>query len=200
MTLRKLNLIVVGGVVFLTGLFVAALFMPRTNHLKQVREEASRRSQAVRAEQEKIGNVSEIYAAILEMDRRREDNRCKLPVQRQFGEFLKALSDRLVLAGIEENVVRQKPEFRLDDDRLPPELKRARGAGLLPVHVAFDSAPNQFFDFLKSIESLPRLSHVETLVVANDETNPGRVHAEITLHTFYHPEGSADTAAPARAQ
>jgi len=200
MTLRKLNLIVVGGVVGLTGLFAAALFLPRTKQLKHLREDLSQRSQAVRAEQEQIGNVSEIYAAILEMDRRKEDDRRKLPLERQFGDFLKALSDRLGQAGIEQNVVKQKPEYRLDDAKLPAELKRAKGTGILPVRVSFDSTPGQLFEFIKSVESMPRLSHVGSLEVANDETNPGRVHADITLHTFYHPDVSSAAPGSARLQ
>jgi len=193
MTIRKLNIIVIATVVVLTGAFVGVLLMPGAKELKRRREELAQQMRAVRDEQQRIGNVSEIYAAILEMDHRLADYQQRLPPERQFGEFLQSLSDRLKMAGIDQNMVMQKPEQGLDDSKLPASLKSAHGTGILPVQVSFDSTFNQLFDFLKSVEMMPRLSHVESLSVANDEASPGRVHADITLHTYYRPDPAQPT-------
>lgn len=189
MTLRKLNMIVVGVVVGVTGAFAAALFVPGTKALRQRREELAQRVTAVQEEQRQIGNIGELYAAIVEMDRKTQDFRTRLPAERQFGEFLKAVSDRLKEVGIEQSEVQQQAEQRLEDSKVPAELKLAKGTGILPVQVNFDSSFAELFDFLKSMEALPRLSHVESLLVKNDEARPGRVHAEIVLHTYYRPDG-----------
>lgn len=187
MTFKKLNLIVICVVAGLTGLFVGALLLPGTKELNLRLDEAAQKMQEVRAAQEEVGDVGELYATIVELDKRMADYRQHLPMERQFGEFLRSLSENLRTAGIDQNVVQQRAEQRLDETKLPASLKPALGTGILPVQISFESSFSQLFDFLKSVESLPRLSHVESLQLTNDEHSPGRVRAEIVLHTYYHP-------------
>jgi Tfp pilus assembly protein PilO len=192
MTLKKLNVIVAGAAVGATAVFVGALAIPGSKKLSAQRAAVKEQLAAVQQEQQCLGNVSEVYASLVEMNRKNRDFADKLPVERQFGEYLQSLSDTMNRFGILEGSVQQKAELKIDDAALPTHQILIKGTGILPVEVAFDSTFNQLFDFLKGVEALPRLSHVESLKIINDEQNPGQIHADLVLHTYYRPIPDSD--------
>jgi Tfp pilus assembly protein PilO len=194
MSIRRLNVIVVGSVLGLTALFLAALLLPGVRDLRRQRARIGEELQAVAARQQEVGHVGELYASNLEMERQVREQRRQLPADRQFGEFLNALSESLRRRKIGQYVVQPGPEQTLDEARLPDPLRVAAGTAILPVRISFEGSFAQVFDFLKDVEDLPRLSHVESMKVRNDEHGPGRVRAEIVLHTFHQP-GAAPAAA-----
>src|SRR5205814_450922 len=98
--------------------------------------------------------------------------RTRLPADRQFGEFLRSLSDELRRLGVEQNTVQPRAEEHLEATLLPADLKVAGATRILPVQVSFDRNFSQLFEFLKSVEDLPRLSHVESIDITNDEHSP----------------------------
>ncbi|MEK6644860.1 MAG: type 4a pilus biogenesis protein PilO [Planctomycetota bacterium] len=187
MTLKKLNLIVAGVAIGTTAVFVGALAIPGSKKLTAERTMLKEQLAAVQQEQQALGNVSEVYASLVEMNKKNRDFANKLPVERQFGEYLQSLSDTMNRSGIQEGSVQQKGELQIDETALPTHVKLIKGTGVLPVDVGFDSTFAQLFDFLKGVEALPRMSHVESLKITNDEQNPGRIHADLVLHTYYRP-------------
>ncbi|MBI5765118.1 MAG: type 4a pilus biogenesis protein PilO [Planctomycetes bacterium] len=188
MTLKKLNLTVAGSAIGATAIFLGALVIPGTKKLNAQRTAVKEQLIAVQQEQQAIGNVADVYASLVELTNRNRDFRKKLPVERQFGEFLQALSDTMNRHGIEEGAVQQKAELQVDATALPTHLALIKGTGILPVEVGFDATFQQLFDFLSGVQALPRLSHVESLKITNDEQSPGRIHAELVLHTYYRPD------------
>lgn len=188
MTIRKLNTLVVITMLSITGLFVGALLVPGLKELQRRRAEIHERVEEVKTTQAHIGHVSDIYTEITALDQRTCNFRTRLPADRQFGEFLRSLSDELRRLGVEQNTVQPRAEEHLEPTLLPADLKLAGTTRILPVQVSFDSNFSQVFEFLKSVEDLPRLSHVESIDITNDEHSPSHVHAEIMLITYYHPD------------
>ena len=191
MTIRKLNTIVAVSVLSIGGLFAGVLLVPGLKELQRRRAEIHEKVEEVKNTQAQIGRVSDIYTEITAFDQRTGNYRTKLPADREFGEFLRSLSDELRRLGVEQNTVQPKTEEHLEPTLLPADLKLAGTTRLLPVQVSFDSNFSQVFEFLKSVEDLPRLSHVESIDITNDEHSPSHVHAEIMLITFYHPDEEA---------
>ncbi len=187
MTNLRLNVTVVAIVLVLTSAFVFGLFMPGMGRLREARAELAEKVAKVKTDQQQVGDVSDLYASILHMDEKTRDFRKRLPAERQFGEFLNDLSDNLETSGIEDYSVQPRSAQVLDQAKLPASLKLAEGTILLPVVVSFESDFDDLFKFLRGVESLPRLSHVEMLKLVNDEERPGRVAVEVTLCTYHHP-------------
>jgi Tfp pilus assembly protein PilO len=190
-THRRVNILVVTLAVILSTAFAAGYLIPGMKKLSVCRAEILQRVQVVREEQRSVGNLSELYARNMEMNGRLCNYRHRLPKERQFGEFLKSLSDLLSEAGVTQSSVQQKPELRIDPHALPPHLESARGIGILPVQVNFTGNGEQVHGFFGAVESLPRIAHVESLKMVNDETSPGRVTVEMTIHTYYQPDDAA---------
>jgi Tfp pilus assembly protein PilO len=187
MTFFRLNLIVIAIVFVLTLAFGAGLLVPGLKDWDRTCKDVAGRIDSVRAEQQKVGNVSELYASVLRMDAQLADFRKRLPEDRQFGEFLNDLSENLKRNQIQEYVIQPRPAVQLDEARLPPDLKLAKGMVILPVSVSFESSFTRLHEFLRSMEALPRVSHVESLKVLNDEQQPGQVNVELVLQTYHRP-------------
>lgn len=188
MSIVRLNLIVIGAVVAVTSSFACGLLIPGMGALAQARADLSRKIATVRADQEKVGSVSDLYASIMDMDEQMWDFRKRLPAERQFGEFLNELSENLRKSGIDDYLVQPRPGRPLDGTKLPASMKLAKGTIILPVSVSFRGSFEALFDFLKKMESLSRLSHVANLKMVNDENGPGRVGVEVVFHTYHQPE------------
>jgi Tfp pilus assembly protein PilO len=185
----KLNIGAALLVIALTAAFVAGLVRPGLKQLSTCQAEITARQAAVRAEQERLGNVGGLYASVLELDEGMRDFRVRLPAERRFGEFLSDLSDNLKKCKIDDYVVQPKPALLVEEGKVPDALKLAGGTAILPVSISFRGSFVQLFDFLTGLESLPRVSHVESIRVVNDEQHPGDVSVEMTLHTYQHPDG-----------
>lgn len=188
MSILKLNLIVVTLVLTLTAGFVLVLLIPGLETLEQRREALDKEIAEVQGKQQMVGNVSDLYASILKMDEEMSDFRKRLPAERRFGEFVNDVCESLMDRGINDYFPQQKPARYLDGTKLPDQLKRARNTVILPVSFSFETDFNTLFEFLKCIDSLPRLSHVESMQVVNEETQPGRISVEMVLHTYNNPD------------
>lgn len=194
MTRRKLNVILLVSVVLLTGGFVIGLLSPGIRRLRLERAALLERQREIAREQQAVGDVGALYASILALDRQMQGFEERLPANRRFGEFLSALSDQLRRVGVEEYTVQPREELTLDGARLPENLRAGRATLLLPVRVAFEGSFAQVFAFLKNVEDLPRLSHVESLRTAGVDGESGRVRADILFHTYYLPAQTAGAA------
>jgi Tfp pilus assembly protein PilO len=187
----KLNITAVALVIILTSAFVLGLVRPGLKELHACHTEIADKQAVVHAEQDRLGNVGDLYESILRLDEAMRGFRVRLPVERRFGEFLNDLSEHLKRCKIDDYVVQPRPALRLDESKLPESVKLAAGMTILPVNISFRSSFVQLFDFLGGIESLTRLSHVESIKVGNDEQHPGEVNVEMTLHTYQYHDASA---------
>jgi len=183
----RLNLIVMVVVIVLATGFVFGLLIPRQKELDHRRGELADKVAAVQSEQRKVGNISDLYESILEMDGKTRDFRMRLPEERRLSEFVNEVCGNLREHDINDYFPQQKPARRLEETRLPDTLQLARGIVVLPVSFTFETGFTTLFDALNGIESLPRLSHVESMKLVNDETQPGRLNVELVLHTYYQP-------------
>lgn len=187
MSRMKLNVIAVSVVLLLTSGFAMFFFVPGLRKLKEQRDLVKIESEQTRAEQQRLGNISALYQSIVELDKTMSGARERLPQQRNFGEFLNAVSESLKKSHIEDFTVQPKPPVELDAAKLPAALAIAKGTIILPVRITFEGTLAQLVDFQGRIEKLPRLSHVESLKLTNDESHPGVVQVEFLLLTFSHP-------------
>ncbi|HVP11665.1 MAG TPA: type 4a pilus biogenesis protein PilO [Phycisphaerae bacterium] len=186
----KLNVAAVVAVIVLTAAFVLGLVRPGIKDLKACQAEIVAKQAAVQAEQQKLGNVGDLYASIMQLDEAMRDFHVRLPVERRFGEFLSDLSESLNKSKIDDYVVQPRQPLCVEQNKLPEPLKLASGTTILPVFISFRSSFTQLFEFLSRVESLPRLSHIESIRAVNDDQHPGTVSVEMTLHTYQHHEGS----------
>ena len=188
MSILKLNLIVIAVVMVLTVGFVFVLLIPGLEDLRQRRKVLDQEIVRVQGKQQMVGNVSDLYASILEMDEEMSDFRKRLPAERRFGDFVNDVCENLMDRGINDYFPQQRPAKHLDGTRLPGFLKAARNTVILPVSLSFETDFNTLFEFLEGIDLLPRLSHVESMQVVNAETQPGRISVEMVLHTYNNPD------------
>lgn len=185
--ITKLNAAVIAIVLGLTSAFSFGLLMPGFAKLKEARAEIAVEADRVRSDQQEVGDVSKLFASIMQLDEEMRDFRSRLPAERDFGDFLRDLSNNLLQAGVENYAVQPRPAREVDPAKLPPALAQTQGTTILPVSVSFESSFQEVFEFLAKIEEMPRLTHVETISLANDEGSPGDVKVEIMLYTYHHP-------------
>lgn len=196
MSIFKLNLIAVGVVVALTAGFAFGLLVPGVRRLDHTRQNLTQQAAAVETDQQTVGNVSDVYAAILRINEQMADFQKRLPQDRQFGEFLNEISDHLKKSDIQEYSVQPRPARQVEETKLPEELKLAKGTVILPVSLSFETSFTKLFEFLKSLQAMPRLFHVESMSLLNDETQPGRVRVEMVLQTYHRPGQPPSAAEP----
>lgn len=187
MSRMKMNAIAVGLVVALTAGFAFGFVVPGMRKLHEHRERVAAEAAQVQSEQQRLGAVSELYSSLVDLDKSMSSFRERLPQQRQFGEFLNSVSDNLKKAQIEDFTVQPKPPVSLDEAKLPADLAIAKGTIILPVRITFEGTLVKLMDFQQRMEDLPRLCHVESLKMKNDETRPGIVDVELLLMTFCYP-------------
>jgi len=183
-TIGKLNTIVAAIVLACTGAFVFGLLLPGYKELERRREEFLSRQDDIRQKQKTLGDVSELYEKILALDAQMDDFRRRLPADRRFGEFLNDIAENLRRVGVTDYAVQPQPACDVDCTRLPPDMQLDENIALLPVSVSFESDFEQVFHFLKRMEDLARLSHVETISLINNDQNPGHVRVELVLHAY----------------
>jgi Tfp pilus assembly protein PilO len=186
MSMLKLNLGVVALVMGLTLGFVLGIVRPGLRELKASQAQITDKQAKVGAQQNQLGNIGNLYASIVQLDEEMRDFRVRLPAERRFGEFLNDLSERLKKCKIDDYAVQPRPALRVDGSKLPATMKLAAGTTILPVGISFRGSFRQMFDFLEGMESLQRLSRVESIKVVNDQQHPGEVTVELTLHTYQH--------------
>lgn len=188
MSVLKLNLIVITVVVAMTGAFVFSLLKPGLGMLEQRRADLVHEIAMAEAAQRALGSVGNLYASLMEMDEKVADFRKRLPAKRKFGEFLNGISENLKQSRIYGYSVQPKPALHLDESRLEASMPLAKGAIVLPVNISFEGRFTKLFGFLERMAAMSRLSHVASISLENDESQPGRVSVEMTLHTYYQPD------------
>jgi Tfp pilus assembly protein PilO len=186
--LFKLNLVVVGVVLALTAGFAFGLLLPGWKKLNVVQHDLALKLAAVEADQQKTGNVSDLYASILRINEQMSDFRKRLPQDRQFGDFLNELSEHLKGTDIQQYNVQPKAARPVDEAKLPKDLQLAKGVVVLPVSLSFETDFLRLFDFLKNLHTLGRVFHVESLSATGTETRPGEVRVEMVLQTYHRPD------------
>ena len=183
----KLNALAFGIVIVLTAGFALGFAMPGAKKLRERRDQIASETAQVKTEQERLGNIGELYASIVELDAAMSQFNERLPQQQNFGEFLNSVSENLKAAGVEDFAVQPKPPVALEAAKLPSSLAVAAGTMILPVRITFDGTLAQLVEFQRRMEELARLSQVESMKLANDESHPGHVRVEMLLLTFCHP-------------
>jgi len=187
MSAAKMNIAAAVIVVVLTAAFVLGLLTPGVKKLKEARASAAQEVERVKEKQAALGNISELYASTVELGSQLQGFRHRLPRDRQFGEFLSYLSDGFRKCKIINYVVEPRPSMTIVEEGVPDELKLAVGTTVLPVRIEFQTDFPAMVKFLDYLEKNRRLSHVESLKLINDEMKPGRIKADIVVHTYFRP-------------
>lgn len=187
MNLFKLNLIAVGVVLLATAAFVWGLLLPGLDDLQDRQARIDREVAAVSAAQLAVGEVGDLYRSIRSLDEATSSFRKCLPAERKLGEFLSDLTQSLEASGISDYSIQPKPAFEVRSQDLPDGFKLVAGTIVLPVNIAFQTEFGNLCAFLARIESLERLSHVESIEVKNREQRFGWLKAEVNLHIYQYP-------------
>jgi Tfp pilus assembly protein PilO len=122
----KLNVIIIGVVVGINFIFGFLFMLPGTKTLAAKEREVSCELDQVKSKQAELGNVSELYTSIQDMDVEMKDFREKLPPDKAFGDFLRDVSENLKKEGIDDFVVQPRPPLRIDETRLPAIISRSK--------------------------------------------------------------------------
>src|SRR5262245_50370743 len=157
----KLNVIIISVVLGICAIFSFCFMLPGTKSLSAKEKEVSGEIEQVRNKQIELGNVSELYSSIQEMDQQMKDFREKLPPDKAFGEFLRDVSENLKKEGIDDFVVQPRQPLRIDETHLPPAFDAVKGTVILPVGLQFETSFEKVFSFLASMDELTRISNVE---------------------------------------
>jgi len=183
----KLNVVIVAIVLVATAAFTWGLLLPGLDELDRKQEEIKAELAKVGQVQQEVRDVGALYASIQSLNAETRTFRERLPDQRRFGEFLNDLSQCLEKSKVTDYAIQPMPTEKVAVEQLPDNLKSAVGTMILPVHISFHSSFERVFGFLVHLESLRRVFHIETLELSNDPSQPGRVKAEMILHTYYQP-------------
>lgn len=184
MTTTKLNLAAIGAVLVLAATFALGFLRPGLRRLASTQDLVVEKLSAVRDKQQSLGDVSQLYASIVEQDLQMHDIHAQLPARRRFGEFLRDLSNYLEENGIADFLVEPQLPQPIDDQNVPTSLRFVSGTHVLPVQLSFDCSAEQLVAFLDAVESLSRLSQVDKLLVKNHDSDPGRVSVELTITAY----------------
>lgn len=188
MSQLKLNLVVAGTVVALTAGFVFAMMIPGLKEVDEKRVAIDKESAQVKAEQQQVGDIGEVYAAIMSLNHQTSDFHARLPNEQRIGEFLRDVSDQLQKQGVEDYTVQPFDPVRLQSEILPDSMKILAGTTVLPVGITFQCDFRQLFDFLAAMEALPRLSHVESIKISLNNNQAGRIRVELVFQTYSKPD------------
>ncbi|MCG8406514.1 MAG: type 4a pilus biogenesis protein PilO [Phycisphaerales bacterium] len=188
MSLFRINLIVLVTVLISTAAFAWGLLLPGLDEFRATHNKIDIELKRLEENQRAAGNISDLYASIVRLNEEMSNFRKRLPAERKFGEFLNDLSLCLERAKIEHYNIQPHQAQEVAPDKLPDELELAVNTTVLPVSVSFEGSFTGVFDFLTRLESLERLTHVESLNVVNNENRPGWVKVEIVLHTYHRPD------------
>ena len=187
MTARKLNVLSIVFVLGLTAVFVWGFALPGVRNLHELQDKATTELQVVEQERRELGDVSRLYASILELNEEVSSFEKRLPTDRMLGDFLSELSHCIASANIDDFAIQPKQELRLDEARLPAELTPAAGTIVLPVNVSFEGSFVEVCNLLDGIEKLDRLAHIEHVDIVNSEERPGHAMAAVVVHAYHRP-------------
>jgi len=185
----RMNIGVVALVLVSTGAFAWGLLIPGEKKLRKQYDQIDTELEQVARLQLEVGSVGDLYASILALDREVSGFRQQLPAERKLGEFLSDLSRCMESSGIVDFSIQPRPVIEVDPERLPDDFKLAKGTAILPVQLNFEGSFANVFQFLDCVESLQRVSHLETMNMDNHESTPGHLTVKLELHVYYHPEG-----------
>lgn len=184
MSQRKATTLMIVGIVGFSALFVGAFMVPGHRRLKEKQEQVVAGSNEVRDLQQDLGSVSDLYAAIVELESQLKEDRRRLPSERSVGDFLSDLADALSHCNVMDYVVQPLPVLEVKPGTVPESHAVAAGTRVLPFKVVFDGTFAQTFDVMGRIESFRRSTHVAGLRIVNDKDQLGRLHVEVELHTY----------------
>lgn len=190
MSVFRLNVMVVGLVIVSTGAFAWGWLLPGMDDLRDRHDQIATELEALQKQQRSVGDVGSLYQSIVGLSEEMSNFERRLPTKRRIGEFRHDLTQCLEGSGIRYYRPKELPAVEADPQRLPEHLRQAARTVILPIRVSFTSAFSDVFEFLKCVEDLERLSHVESVEMENDEGNPGSVRVQIVLHTFHRPQNA----------
>ena len=145
-------------------------------------------SKQVELAQREVGDVSELYASILRLNEKTKSFRERLPVSRRLGEFRNDLEHCLRNSGITYYRPQELQAMEVNPEKLPASLALAEGTTILPIKLSFGAKFSQVFEFLKRLESLERLAHVESMEIENSEEQAGQLSVQMIIHAYHRPE------------
>lgn len=184
MSQQKATILMIVGVLGVSALFVGAFMVPGHRRLMEKQDQIVAGSNEVRDLQQDLGSVSDLYAAIVDLESQLKEDRRRLPSERSVGDFLSDLADALSQCNVMDYVVQPLPMLEVAPDAVPESHAVAARTRVIPFKVVFDGTFAQTFDVMGRIESFRRSTHVAGLRIVNDKNQLGRLHVEVELHTY----------------
>lgn len=182
------NIIVIATLAALAMGFTFGLMIPGFDHLDGLRTEAEQEAESLRTDQAQVGDVSSVYASIVDLDEELSDFRQRLPASRRLGSFLSRLSELFMDVGVSDYAIQPRPAMKLSAEALPEPAKRIAGTSILPVQISFDAEFKTVHELLERVEVMSRLVHVETMNLSTRDDGDRVVHVDLVLHTYFQPE------------
>lgn len=184
MSQRKATTLMIVGIVGFSALFVGAFMVPGHRRLTAKQDQVVAGSNEVRDLQQDLGSVSDLYAAIVDLESQLKADRRRLPNDRSVGDFLSDLADALSQCDVADYVVQPLPVLEVNPDAVPDSHAVAARTRVIPFKVEFDGTFAQTFEMMGRIEAFRRSTHVAGLRIANDKNQLGRLRVEMELHTY----------------
>lgn len=188
MSVKKADLVAVLVVLVIAVGFGLGVLRPSARKLDERRKEIAAAVQEARDIESRASGQSALYASIQELRQDLRDQYRRLPTQRQFGEFLNALTEGLRHVGIEDVTVEPRLPLDLHEERMPEALQAVRGTGILPVRVRFQGRMTPIVEFLDTVETMPRIAQVDMLKMRSVEGSAELVDVDLFIHAYFRPE------------
>ena len=177
---RRDSCILLTIAVGITAGFYFLLFAPQQRKLSGLRASLEALEDQLDRQTLNLAELPEVEAQLQRINELLADYRTRIPETAEVGNFVEevsAIAERLGLR--HRNVVPLAPE-------------RYGAVTALPIRISFEARFPALFDFLREIESLPRVARVTGLVVERPQAEEqpvdyveGEFTTELTMQVFY---------------
>jgi Tfp pilus assembly protein PilO len=167
------QLITIGVLVVMVACFVFVVYLPGARARKQMERQLQDRQAELAVKMSQTQELPHLVSRAAEMAQEYERELARIPSQPQMPEFLKTVADILEAEKITQREV------------VPHEQKVQSGYTELPVEITFEAPFRSAYRVLNRLESLDRVSRIDSVKFAAPVGNVGPVHVSVRMVIFH---------------
>lgn len=158
------------------------VFQPRNQEIAQARQEIARKRAKLEELRQATRRIDDLGLAIDDGKAAIERVEAKLPTEQNIDEVLRQVWE--IAREQTLNIKSIKPETRVSTSHYHE----------LPIRVQLTGNFDGFYQFLLSVEQLPRLTRIKDLEMERNDGETGDMAADFVLSVYFEPSGSSSEA------
>jgi Tfp pilus assembly protein PilO len=171
---RRKALVAVGGLA-IAVVFALGAMLPDWRTRRAAQQDARSLREAVDGRTAQLSRLAQSRQRSEELTRRMEAFATAIPGEQRIGGFLELLDAVARDVGLSGKNVQ------------PDEAVHGPQVSYLPVRVDVTGSFTAVHEFLRRVESLPRLARAQRLEMTGDEEHPGELSASVMMRVYFRP-------------